>query len=206
MNSLQNEITFDPAGLLEKYLDSEAVDRYFDLLMSENKKVNLVSRETSRASYDRMVAECLLPLEVIEGTFARYLDIGAGGGLPGVPLLLAKKRPVAGPSVMIERTSKKLNALERICRGLGLVSPAVQFVNKTFEEYRPAESFDLITLRFVKLTRELLKRIVAQLGPSGRFLYYSEPDFEIGQLSADIYSFRASEDQAVKHFTILRKM
>ncbi|HVP06296.1 MAG TPA: hypothetical protein VMS71_00535, partial [Candidatus Acidoferrum sp.] len=58
------DFTLDVAGIRAKYDPTKRLDLYYSLLMEENKRVNLVSRETSREDFDRMVAESLLPFDV----------------------------------------------------------------------------------------------------------------------------------------------
>lgn len=196
---LTSPIQLDIPATIGQYLDPGQLDRYFDLLMSENAKVNLVSRETSRADFDRMVAESLLPLTILSGKSAHYLDIGSGGGLPAVPLLLSGR--ITEKPLLCERTQKKAAALKRIIAGLDLpadVSP------KEFVELKPKLKFDLITLRYVKLTQLLLKSILAVLNPSGAFVYYSEPEFTPAGCQIDRHQFIDPVDLITKSFTLFR--
>ena len=158
---------FDPSGKLEQYLT---------LLEDENQRVNLVSRETSRVHLLSLAVESLVPLALLEETsFARYLDIGSGGGFPAIPLILSGRLTMARRPVLVERIGKKAAALGRITRGLGL---KIDVVTADLPQARLSEKFDLITLRYVKLTTSLLKDAVKLLNPSGLLIYYSQPEFE----------------------------
>jgi hypothetical protein len=67
--------------------------------------------------------------------------------------------------------------------------------------------FDLITLRLVKLTPQLFNRIFFLLRPSGSFVYYAAPDFDLigkGAESATLYH-SISSGEATGCFTIFRK-
>ena len=214
---MNSSLSFNPDQIIAKYLSAESLDRYFELLMAENWKVNLVSRETSRSDFDRLAAESLLPLDVLGGSFGRYLDIGAGGGFPAVPLMLAGV--VGSEAVLVERTGKKIAALERIVEDLGLSGGdrAVRLLNTTFEDIPIEPRYDLITMRYVKLTLQLLKRILGSLANSGVFLYYSTPEFTLNSpqdsstpdstsgIKVETHTYSSSQDQVTKSFTIFRK-
>lgn len=203
------------APLIEKYLSLERADQYYELLMAENRSVNLVSRETSRADFDRMVAESLLPLDKLPETIGNYIDIGSGGGFPAIPLLLSGR--LSGKSVLIERTGKKAHALETIARKLQLTTTVLP---GNFEERarppracpsqaRPPQAdlpqADLISLRWVKLNQRLLARIMAKLSPGGSLVYYSTPDCNTKGLSFITRSFKCPQSTVIKSFTIITK-
>jgi 16S rRNA (guanine527-N7)-methyltransferase len=191
---------FDPKALIDQYLDRKKLDLYYELLMEQNRLVNLVSRETDRGAFDRMVAESLLPLDRIERPVKTYLDIGSGGGLPSIPILLSGS--VAGDSFLVERTGKKAKALGEIIQGLNL--PA-RIVSSNFEEISDLPRLHLISLRYVKLSRRLLERIMKNIKRDGSFVYYSTPDFKQTSFAAQTWSFGSGEDQVIKSFTVFTK-
>lgn len=186
--------------IIARHLAPARLTRYWELLMAENAKVNLVSRETSRADFDRMVAECLIPLDLLETDFQSYLDIGSGGGLPSLIMLLSGR--VKGDAWMVERTQKKTAALERMLAELDLKGKPIP---RTFEEVPLDIRFDLITLRYVKLTPQLLRRILPALAPSGVFAYFSRPEFEAADCSVASIPYKISTDQFVKSLTLFRR-
>ncbi|MBD3403262.1 hypothetical protein GF420_10240 [candidate division GN15 bacterium] len=192
-------LPFDQSALLQEFDPDKRLDSFFDLLIAENQRVNLVSRETSRADFNRMVAECLLPLTVTghDGRFGSYLDIGPGGGFPLVPLLLSGR---VGAGWACERTQKKATALTRILAGLGL---SATVISRTFEEARFERQFALVTLRYIKLTSDLLEKIFAVMPYTGLLIYYSQPEFAIKSLTASPYRFQTSPEQPIKSFTLI---
>ena len=192
-------IEFNVAEVLSRYIDREALDRYYLELMKENVAVNLVSRETSRSDFDRLCAESLLPLNALPKPVTNYLDIGAGGGIPAIPLIMSGR--ISGQSVLVERTLKKAAALERITTSLKL---PCRVVARTFEELSLSERFDLITMRLVKLDRSLLQKIAPILSGSGQFIYFSAKALDSRKLYADSYAFTGSEHGILKHFTVFR--
>ncbi|MCP4686172.1 MAG: hypothetical protein GY867_12105 [bacterium] len=195
---MSSVLELNPAQLLEKYLQPHLIDRYFESLMAQNRKVNLVSRETSREDFERLIAESLLPMEILTSGFGSYLDIGSGGGFPAIPIMATER--VFGEAFLLERTQKKAQALQQILNDLDL--PAIVH-DKDFEHFVLPSHFDLITLRYVKLTPRLLSRIMEFLNPGGSFLYFSEPEFKVKEFAIDSYTFKSPQSDAIKSFSIM---
>jgi len=193
-------INLDIEIILHRYDPSNRRSRYFSLLMEENQKLNLVSRETSPDDLERLTAESLFPLTMLGGSFDSYLDIGSGGGMPALPIMLSGA--VSGEICLIERTQKKAAALRRLLYGLELEA---DIIAGTFEETKFSDKFGLITMRLVKLTKPILKHVIAALKPEGKFVYYGIPAFDCGQLTAVSYSYSGTNADSVKTFTILQK-
>jgi 16S rRNA (guanine527-N7)-methyltransferase len=193
-------VPFEVSPIIDQFLSRERLDRYFALLMVENARVNLVSRETSRESFDRMVAESLLPLTQIKDSVSGYLDIGSGGGLPSIPLLLSGR--ISRPTVLCERTQKKAAALGTILEGLELKA---EILPSQFLDLKLTRRFDLITLRYVKLDIKLLERITPLLSSSGTFVYYSEPEFPHIKCRVERFKFTDPADSVTKSFTLFRR-
>ncbi len=193
-------LTLDVGQVIARHLDPDRLTQYWNLLMAENQKVNLVSRETSREAFDRMVAESLMPLDLLSSDFDAYLDIGSGGGLPALVLLLTGR--INGETWLVERTQKKTAALSRMLESLSLQALPMP---RTFEEVPLTRKFDLITLRYVKLTPQLLRRILPALSPSGVFAYYSKPEFDLAFQNATVISYRIGSEDFVKSLTLFRR-
>jgi 16S rRNA (guanine(527)-N(7))-methyltransferase RsmG len=94
-----------------------AFDLFIDFLLEYNKKVNLVSRQSTRETIDVLIAETQLLKEFI-GTQS-IIDVGSGGGLIGIPLALSfpKKK-----FVLVETIHKKIEFLKEALRRLNLTN------------------------------------------------------------------------------------
>ncbi len=172
-------INLSSADLFSKYDPDQKLELFFDLLTEENKRVNLVSRETKRDDLRRLAAESLAPLELIgEKRYRSYLDIGSGGGFPSIPITMAAAAGVIEIENvrLVERTQKRAAALGRIISGLNLQA---EIVPEDFPGKDTSMKFDLATLRYVKLTPKLLTAIFKSLHRFGLFIYYSQPEFSI---------------------------
>jgi len=190
----------DLGELTARLIPAGRLDEYFRLLMEHNRQVNLVSRETNRASFERMVGESLLPLEHVTTPVQDYLDIGAGGGIPAIPVLLAGV--VSGEAILVERTVKKARALTSIVQQLGLSAVVIP---RNFEELDNLSGIDLVSLRYVKLNLILLQSIFQVLRPGGSLVYYGPAPENTCDFKVVVFSFRSAQDSAVKSITIFQK-
>ena len=188
--------------ILKKHTHHGSLQDYLSLLTLENEKTNLVSRETSASDLKRLIAESLVPFEKLElETVNNYLDIGSGGGLPAIPIIIALN---PAKSILIERRNKKASALRRISFELK-IKPAI--IQQTFEEIEFDHTFDLITVRLVRLSTAILNKISEILSHLALFIYYGAfqsskcPD----ELSYSVYSYATGDDTPAKSFTIFKK-
>lgn len=205
MSETRPPILLDPPELIAKYNLQAEANQYLTLLKEENKKVNLVSRETTDEGALKLFAESILPLEVIgERSFSSYLDIGSGGGFPAIPLLLSKR---VSNAVLVERTGKKSTSLGKITGDLGL---KVTVIGRNFEDLQFRENFSLITLRYVTLTRIIFSKINRVLTNDGCFIYYSSlvPNLMLSaddSVSCETFHYQVKNDPALLGFTIFKK-
>jgi 16S rRNA (guanine527-N7)-methyltransferase len=205
MTPLPTELVFEPARILARSDLTKQLASYYEALRSENRKLNLVSRETIAAGLEILAAESLLPLRQIErAEFSSYLDIGSGGGLPAIPILMAR---AIDRATLLERTSKKCLALERILRMLGLDRQRIQVEQVSLEHWETSAEYDLITMRLVKLQRKILRKIAASLASGGYFVYYAGTDDSAveGLLTSLSYCYKVGNPPLTKHFTIFQK-
>ncbi len=173
-------------------------------------KWNRVHNLTAVREIERMVSHHLLDSLAVAPFFdaTRVLDVGSGGGLPGIPLAIA--RPDIDVT-LIDSIAKKTAFLSQAKAELGLSNMRV--VTGRVEEFQPEEKFDVIISRafsdlreFVTLTRHLLK-------PAGRWLAMKglSPHEEIAMLPDDV-KFRADHAlevpglDAVRHLIVLERV
>lgn len=127
----------------------DALTRFHNDLQYWNEKVNLVSRNDIEHLWVRHIIHSLLLLKYIDfKQKARVLDVGTGGGLPGVPLKIA--RPDLRV-VLVDSIKKKLKMAAMFAEHTGLkditaVSARAEDLGKV-PHYRG--SFDVIVSRAV---------------------------------------------------------
>lgn len=107
---------------------------------------------------DSLAASCYLPP-------GRIIDVGSGGGLPGIPLAIANAEK---NFVLLDSNGKKTRFLVQAVGELGLANVSV--VNQRVEDYRPAVLFDAVISRAFTSINEMLDKCVHLLAPGGRVL------------------------------------
>jgi 16S rRNA (guanine527-N7)-methyltransferase len=94
------------------------LNRYVELLLNWNKKINLISRKDEDNVWAYHILHSislLLKIKLSEGS--RIVDIGSGGGLPGVPLKIL--RPDIS-LLCLDATRKKVHAVMQIVEEIKL--------------------------------------------------------------------------------------
>ena len=151
-----------PEGAEAKLLD------YLALLDKWNRAYNLTAVRDAERMVSHHVLDSLAAVPYFQGgtpDLIRVLDVGSGGGLPGIPLAIARPELQV---TLIDSIAKKTAFLLQAKAELGLAN--LNVVTSRVEDFRPPAAFDIITSRafsdlkeFVTLTRHLLK-------PDGRWL------------------------------------
>jgi 16S rRNA (guanine527-N7)-methyltransferase len=162
--------------------------RYLDLLGRWNATYNLTAVRDPAQMQIQHVADCVavvspLRREVAERTRpVRVLDVGSGGGLPGVVLALAE--PVWDVTC-IDAVGKKAAFVRQVAAELGL--PNLHSVHGRVEALKAAP-FDVVTARafssladLIQLTRPLLAAQGVWMAMKGR-----RPDDELASLPGDL--------------------
>ena len=122
-----------------------------DFLLEENQKTNLIAKSQKDKIWMRHIHDSLRILEFLRGKEpVNILDIGSGGGFPGIPLAIATKN-LDIQYTLIESIKKKSAFLESARKLLDLSN--VKVINKRVENLKNVE-FDIITCRaLAKLTQ-----------------------------------------------------
>ena len=127
--------------------------QYLDLLLAANERMNL-TRIVDRADAEvRHVADALTLLPLLPKGPHRLADVGSGGGVPGLPLAVA--RPDASVT-LIESVGKKADFLREAAAELGLRNVAV-FRGRAEDWPRQSrDRFNVVTCRAVASLPKLL--------------------------------------------------
>ena len=150
-----------------------------DLLLKWNKTYNLTALRDPEQALSHHLLDSLAILPHVSE--APLLDVGSGGGLPGIPLAIVRPQLAV---TLVDAVQKKATFQQQAAIELGLAN--VRAVHGRVEEL--AGQFGQITSRafsdlaeFVALTRHLL-------APGGCWLAMKgvRPDAELAALPADV--------------------
>ena len=143
--------------------DKQKIKKYKDLLLQENQKQNLISRKQEN-NIDNHIKDCL---SISSHLSSNIMDLGTGGGLPGIPLAIEDPRKKI---YLVEASQKKCSFLLHTKNLLGLEN--LHVINKRGEDLHLkdfAEDMDIVTRAFgtaektIKTTKKLLENPNNQL-------------------------------------------
>jgi 16S rRNA (guanine527-N7)-methyltransferase len=156
-------------------LDAESyarLCRYVGLLLQANQKVNLISRASTDQIWVAHICDSLALLPLIrERRPKSVLDLGAGGGLPGVPIACVHPELDV---VLIDATRKKVAAVEAIVSGIGQVQVRCIWgrAETLARDAALHERFDAVTARAVGTVAELVSYAADFLRPGGQGWFF----------------------------------
>ena len=161
------------AGLPGGYLD--AVEHFVALLLAGNRRVNL-TRITAPADVARLhLLDSLAALPLIdEMALPEAIDLGSGGGLPAVPLALA--RPELRWT-LVDSVGKKAAILGELVKALGLrnVTVVVDRAEALGRDPRHRQRYGLVTARACAALPVLAELALPLLAIGGSLLAWKGP-------------------------------
>ncbi|WP_298499248.1 16S rRNA (guanine(527)-N(7))-methyltransferase RsmG [uncultured Maritimibacter sp.] len=171
----------------------ETLDRltiYAELLRKWNPKINLVAKSTLPEVWSRHFLDSAQVLE-IAGQGRRWVDIGTGGGFPGVvvAILAMEVRPDLTVTC-IESDGRKAAFLRTVLRETGVDGSVIA---SRIEEVEP-QGADILSARALAPLDVLLSYASRHLKPDGEALFLKGADHEKELSEAlETWSFRADK-------------
>lgn len=144
----------------------ERLDRFVELLERWNRKINLVAPATLGQVWQRHVLDSaqLLPLAPENAT--HWLDLGSGGGFPGIIIAILAVELQPDLSVtLVESDQRKCAFLRNAAVGL-----KVRVLSKRVEQLPPQQA-DVISARALAALPDLLDLAAPHLAEGGVLLF-----------------------------------
>jgi 16S rRNA (guanine527-N7)-methyltransferase len=163
---------------------------HFDLLLRWNAKTNLTSVRDPEEILRRHFAESAYLAKVLPLGPGTLIDVGSGGGFPGIP---AKIMSPETRVILVESIGKKAAFLKEAARAIGL--PGLEIFPGRFEDLTCVEA-DWLTMRAVRLDVSLLNHI-RRLVPRGTLAIFMGEADAGGFTGAKIHSIPGSERRAI---------
>jgi 16S rRNA (guanine527-N7)-methyltransferase len=166
--SLTAEAIQHASADLEVHLSDEQAGKLADfagLLKKWNRVHNLTARDSPAEilSHHLLDSLSIVPelTRITAGRAVRILDVGAGGGLPGVPIAIAMPQVQV---IAIDRVQKKTAFIQQAGVELGL--PNIEAAHGRVEDYHAAQ-FDVIASRAFAALAEMVRLTAHLLAPGG---------------------------------------
>lgn len=158
----QMQIPTDPAC-------RQALLQFMQLLQKWNRAYNLTGATDTDTLLHRHVLDSLSLLPHLAGR--HVIDVGSGGGLPGIPLAIASRER---EFLLLDASAKKTRFIQQCIIELGLQNARVH--QQRVEEYLPPQGFDTVVSRALAPAQTMLAwvdpllvrgRVLLMLGPAG---------------------------------------
>ncbi len=156
---------------------------YVRLLAKWNRVYNLTAVREPLEMVQRHLLDSLAVLPHLRAlpVKKRLLDVGTGGGLPGIPLALMLPQV---DFVLLDSNSKKTRFVQQAVVELGLQN--VEVVHARVEDFHPDQPFDVVISRAFSSLREMVEKAGAYGGSEGTLLAMKGawPQQELAELPA----------------------
>jgi len=164
-----------------------------ELYLHWNSQINVISRKDTDQFYERHVLHSLAIAKVMPFVAGSHiLDIGTGGGFPGIPLAILFPECTF---VLVDSIGKKIKVVNEVASALELKN--VTGIHERAEKID--QKFDFIVSRAVTAMPKFLN------WTKGKFLNESKNEFKNGVLylkGGDLTEEMASVKKAVQYFPI----
>ena len=175
---------------------SSSLSRFVDLLTETNRKFNLTAIRDREEVWSRHILDSLRLLPHLPADATSLLDVGSGGGLPGLPIAIA--RPDLAVT-LLEATKKKARFLDEARATLDLSAVAVVNARAEDLDRRHRNRFDVVTARAVAPLPVLLELTIpfTRIGGVVLAMKGTRVDEEVQRCDRALRELRIDEPLAV---------
>ena len=193
--SLAEEAVRLGAPLSEAQIDQ--LLRYRDALLASPHNVTALAAEGIERD---LIIDALAGAACLRDFPGSVIDVGTGGGVPGIPLA------VADPTrefVLLDASAKKIGFVQSVIDSLGL-SHAAPYCMRVEDAGRDAalrERFGVALAKAVAPIRVLVEWLVPLVAPEGRVLLWKGPavDEEIAEAAGALAALGASVERVCEY-------
>lgn len=175
LQQLQAALTHVPVALSDD--QRGRLGAYLELFIKWNKSYNLSAIRDPQEMVGKHLLDSLSVAEHLTGE--RFIDVGTGGGLPGIPLAITFPER---HFTLLDSAGKKTRFLFQVKQALGLHN--VQVENRRVESFLPDELYDGVISRAFASLQDMTDYCHHLLKPGGHFWAMKGvfPEHELSEL------------------------
>lgn len=137
--------------------------QFIKILHKWNKAYNLTSVREPQEMVTRHILDSLTLVPYLKGQ--RIIDVGTGGGFPGIPLALAFPEQ---QFVLLDSNGKKIRFLIQAIADMKLNN--VEAMQSRVEDYEPKQCFDTVVVRAFATIDDIIAKTSHLCCPNGQIL------------------------------------
>ncbi|MGV6820848.1 MAG: 16S rRNA (guanine(527)-N(7))-methyltransferase RsmG [Parvularcula sp.] len=150
--------------------EEERLKRFDAALLETQSHTNLISRSSAATRWHRHYADALQLLEYLPRS-GEWLDIGSGGGFPGLVLAaVAQTRSPGTRFTLCDSVQKKARFLEGAAKAMGLTNTTVRDI-RAETLHKEKTRFSVVSARAVTSLEKLLGLSAPLLAPGGLLIF-----------------------------------
>jgi len=131
----------------------------YNLYVDWNSKINVISRKDIENLYEHHVLHSLAIAEIIHfQSGSKVLDVGTGGGFPGIPLAILFPEV---SFVLIDSIGKKIKVGSAVAEAIGLKNIKLKHLRVQEEK----DKYDFVVSRAVMPLNDLVKLVKKNVAP-----------------------------------------
>ena len=166
-------------GLCVGERQAERLDRYAELLVEWNRKMNLTAITDPEGILVKHLMDSLTVLRSLPASTGgplHLIDVGTGAGFPGIPLAVLREDLSL---TLLDSLNKRLVFLQAVCGELGLKARRVHArAEEAGRQKEHRERYDAATARAVASLPALCEYCLPLVKPGGVFLAMKGPEGE----------------------------
>ena len=144
--------------------NEEKITTFIELALEFNKTHNIFVRKNAKEVFEKDIFDCLpLTTEILDKE--SVLDLGSGGGFPGILIGILKPN---NKVCLVESSSKKCYFLKKTAHELSLKN--VFIINSTISKNNNIGKYDIITARAFANTEKIINITKNNTKPSTKYL------------------------------------